>query len=720
LKKKEFSSAFLTAVVLASLISVSTGYFDTAYASTNISGVITSNTTWTQANSPYALSGNLLVTNGITLTIEAGVIVNLGDYYILVNGTLQALGDSANPIALNGGQISFTQHSIDWNESTAAGCIIKNAVLTSAASNIVPFLSISSAVAITDNKITCYSQIIRVLQGSPTISNNTITLTGPMVDFIANWGGSPVFSNNTIKSSSGRQATGIIGGGGKILGNTIDGFDIGLSGSYLMIEGNLIVNNNVGIKGGAKIIENNTIAENRYGVSDYSGTDYLTYNDIFINNNIFNNTFYNLRTKSNYIPVSNATYNWWGTTDAQTVGQTINDFDDDFTLGTINFIPFLTAPNSIAPAYITAFSGDGGSINPNGFMMAKYGSSQNFSITANTGFHILDVSVNKISVGAVSTYTIQDIQESTTISATFAPNPTSTPSPPPSPTPSPTPNHTPPPTPTPTYTPPPTPTSTAIPTSTPMPTPNPTTTIKSTLISISVDTLSANVGSAVNIKGSLSDLNGNLLQNKLLTLSYTVAGSTSWIPIGSGTTNTAGEYNIQWVNTASGTFALKAEWNGNNDYLSASNTTTISFLPYENQNIFFVESNSTVTALAFNSTSSELSFAVRGVSGTAGYVKVTIAKSIISNAENIIVHLDGNQLTYEVTSNSNTWLLTFTYHHSTHQVKINLASDTAETLSQGVDYWIWAASAIAICLLLIVVTVFWCRNSWFKKNKLAS
>jgi uncharacterized protein YxeA len=189
-------------------------------------------------------------------------------------------------------------------------------------------------------------------------------------------------------------------------------------------------------------------------------------------------------------------------------------------------------------------------------------------------------------------------------------------------------------------------------------------------------------------------------------LSYAVAGSTSWVPIASDTTNSAGEYNIQWVNTASGTFTLKAEWNGNDDYLGASATTTLSFLPYENQQVFFVESNSTVSALAFNSTSSELSFTVNGTSGTTGYVKVTIAKSLVSNAENIKVYLDGNQLNYEVTSNPDSWLLTFTYMHSTHQVRINLANAAGDTVL-GIEYWILIAVVIVIAVAGVIGFLFW-------------
>jgi hypothetical protein len=227
-------------------------------------------------------------------------------------------------------------------------------------------------------------------------------------------------------------------------------------------------------------------------------------------------------------------------------------------------------------------------------------------------------------------------------------------------------------------------------------------------MSISVDASSAVVGSAVNVKGRLLDSNGNPLQDKSVTLSYAVAGSTSWVPIASDTTNAGGEYSIQWINTASGTFTLKAEWNGNDDYLGASSTTTLSFLPYENQNVLFVESNSTVSALAFNSTNSELSFTVSGISGTIGYVKATIAKSLVSNAENIKVYLDGNQLDYEVTSNSNSWLLTFTYQHSTHQVRINLATNAVgDTFS-----WIWIAAAIIIVVAVAIGLV-----AWRKKKK---
>jgi parallel beta-helix repeat protein len=115
---------------------------------------------------------------------------------------------------------------------------------------------------------------------------------------------------------------------------------------------------------------------------------------------------------------------------------------------------------------------------------------------------------------------------------------------------------------------------------------------------------------------------------------------------------------------------------------------------------FTVDSNSTVSALAFNSTSLELSFTVNGTSGTSGYVKVTMAKSLIANVENIKVHLDGNPVNYNVTSNASAWLLTFTYGHSSHQIRISLAASTATMSFTGIMLWIAIGAApIAIAVI---------------------
>ena len=218
------------------------------------------------------------------------------------------------------------------------------------------------------------------------------------------------------------------------------------------------------------------------------------------------------------------------------------------------------------------------------------------------------------------------------------------------------------------------------------------------------------VGSAVNVNGRLLDIDGSALNGKTVILSFAVGNSVSWIPIGSAITNENGNYNIQWINDASGIFSLKIEWTGDVGYQTTANTTSVSFLPYNNQNLFHVESNSTVSALAFNSTSSKLGFVVSGPDGTKGYVKTTIAKNLVSNPENIQVYLDGNKLNYDVSSIADSWILTFTYTHSTHKISIALSQENSDNLFLGIEYWVWIA-IIVIFIVLVSLLIY------FKKLK---
>jgi hypothetical protein len=589
---KSLLTAFLIAIIISGFALAGMLHFGTVQAATNVTGIISTDTTWTKANSPYTFTGPVGVAKGVTLIIEPGVTVDFGTYYLVVNGTLSARGSSTDNIFFRPysstwdytNAISFMLDSNSWNEQTGSGSIIKNAV----------FDSVS----------------IGINGASPKINNNTFGGGYRLKNAIAvSEGSSAIISNNIIdgagSDSSGWSAGITCGGDAFISGNIVSGWlpsGIVIDGGSPIVEGNMVVNNmgNEWNGGGgiridwsrsSPIIRNNTIAWNSVGINLINAPW-----PVIVNNNIQNNTKYSIYVQTNNVVGNtehdiNATYNWWGTTNTSIIEQAIRDNKDDFNLGTVNYIPFLTEPNPAAPSLAYA--------------------------------------------------------------------PPQTPSPTPTLTPSPSPI--------------------AIPTQ----------------ISISVDASSTDVGSAVNVNGRLSDTNGTPLQDKTVILSCAVAGSTSWVPMASGTTNAAGEYKIQWVNAASGTFTLKAEWNGDTDYLGASNTITLSFLPYENQNVFLVESNSTVSALAFNSTSSDLSFTVSGPSGTAGYVKATIAKSLISNAENIEVHLDENQLNYEVTPNANSWLLTFNYLHSAHQVRINLANAGGTTLL-GIEYWMWAVVAIIV------------------------
>jgi hypothetical protein len=220
-------------------------------------------------------------------------------------------------------------------------------------------------------------------------------------------------------------------------------------------------------------------------------------------------------------------------------------------------------------------------------------------------------------------------------------------------------------------------------------------------LTISTDSSSATAGSAVDVFGVLSDFKGAPFQNRTVVLSYTFPGADTWIPISSAYTNAQGNYNIQWINNASGTFTLKAEWSGDSSYFSVSNTTTLSFLPYQKQQVFLVESNSTIYDLAFNNETSTLSFNVTGPHETTGYVKATISKNLLTNGENLQVFIDGNQINYTVASGGDSWIVSFSYHHSTHQISMLIETNVSTVQPVG-DSVILVAIVIVLGIVLIV------------------
>jgi hypothetical protein len=100
-------------------------------------------------------------------------------------------------------------------------------------------------------------------------------------------------------------------------------------------------------------------------------------------------------------------------------GQTVN-------FNNVQAAHTITANFAIKTFNITASAGANGAISPSEFVGVNYGNNQTFNITANTGYHIIEVKVNGTSVGAVKSYTFNNVQGAYTISATFAPKPIAT------------------------------------------------------------------------------------------------------------------------------------------------------------------------------------------------------------------------------------------------------------------------------------------------------
>ena len=379
---KYASTILLIILIISGLASVFTIHFGSAQTSTPVNGIITQDTTWTKTNSPYSLTGNILVNDSASLTIEAGTTINLNHYYIRVNGSLiiqpdatlnmelisdgiqvngvlSAKGTNAKPIRINGSiqphgfsgpgysAISFSSSSIGWSQQTNEGSIIENAILTSTR------LELSSGVKISNSVL---NGGLIISGGSCAISNSDISSQTLAVWVI---GGTPVIVNNKILGGVQIESGYSIIRDNIIAGLTFSGIYESMSvpacslydrGSPLetIFERNLITNSSVGITCGLQnlvnhvTIENNTIFNNTVGIQIQTANV-----PAIINNNIYGNTM-NVKLSSKAISEVNLTYNWWGTIDEQKINQTIYDFKNDFNLGRVNFVPFLLFSNSEA------------------------------------------------------------------------------------------------------------------------------------------------------------------------------------------------------------------------------------------------------------------------------------------------------------------------------------------------------------------------------------
>jgi hypothetical protein len=271
---RTFASALLIAVLSFGII-LGFGPNSIASASTTVSGRIESDATWTKAGSPYILTGNVLVSKGVTLTIEAGVTVNLNDYLMMVNGTLIGKGTSSDKIQFSGGTLKITETSSSWNEATGSGCIIENA-------NFDTLVSIYgspkiggcyfNSVGIGGNTVFSNNVVNQSgIYGSPTITGNTSS--------VSSWGSdawTPLISYNTLSDG---LYIGYLAGLPTISHNTIEGGIKVENTKSVLIDSNDITGD-LSISSGNGTIANNNIKGSISTCSD----------DLRISNNVISDT----------------------------------------------------------------------------------------------------------------------------------------------------------------------------------------------------------------------------------------------------------------------------------------------------------------------------------------------------------------------------------------------------------------------------------------------
>ena len=126
---------------------------------------------------------------------------------------------------------------------------------------------------------------------------------------------------------------------------------------------------------------------------------------------------------------SGYTFDGWTSSDGVTFAnagsaQTTFTMSDKAVTVTANWTKKSTGGGGGGTSYdyytITASAGTGGLISPSGSVSVREGRNQTYTITPDDGYIISDVRVDGVSVGAVSSYTFDNVQKRHTIEAIFA------------------------------------------------------------------------------------------------------------------------------------------------------------------------------------------------------------------------------------------------------------------------------------------------------------
>ena len=275
------AATILSALVVLSVGAVSLKVGASPSSSTNVGGLISTDTTWTTGDSPVIVTSSILVQQGVTLTIEPGVEVRFDSGLILqANGELIARGSGAAPIHFTSneaqpasgdwGFILFTDSSVDAVYD-ATGDYISGSILEH-----------------------CTIEFAGAVSGSDYALR--IDSSGPLIDHCTvkdNAGGGIDVNNGNVKivncTITGNTGTGIEGHGTITLSdNTITDNRLGISlGGNTTLSGNRITGNlgrGISTIGGSTILDSNTISGNGGGgINIAFGTVRLSDNTIMGN-----------------------------------------------------------------------------------------------------------------------------------------------------------------------------------------------------------------------------------------------------------------------------------------------------------------------------------------------------------------------------------------------------------------------------------------------------
>jgi len=374
--------------------------------------VITSDTTWSAAQSPHTVGEDTTVAAGATLTIEAGATVQFDKGVSLtVAGTLTARGSSTRPVLFTGtpagagkarwGSLVFTRTSTGASFSAAnaysGGSILERCTLEHA------------------------TRAIRIEGASPFIHRCTLKdheydgKTDPRggAALMITDGAAPrvvgcTFSNNAALNAEGgavySDASSPVLQDNTFAGNSaFYGGALSATGLYSPVVGNTFKGNSASFEGGgASFVSSapaflNNLVDGNYAATDGGGVHvcvdcYPHANPLFMDNTIINNTnlvyigaagvgaayvrvfahnnVHGNKRKSGVpsdfgwfhllseqypalVAAPDLSRNWWGTTDTAKIDRAIHDGNDDDKHGKLTYQPVLRRPSPGAQTRVT-------------------------------------------------------------------------------------------------------------------------------------------------------------------------------------------------------------------------------------------------------------------------------------------------------------------------------------------------------------------------------
>ncbi|MCX5990765.1 MAG: right-handed parallel beta-helix repeat-containing protein, partial [Chloroflexi bacterium] len=235
------------AIVIGLLFSVLLSMLASApVRATDVGGQITSDTTWTKANSPYIVTSSVLVNEGVTLTVEPGVTVKFEALKgMLIDGQLVARGTASESITFTSSQttpakgdwvnIVFSEKSVDTNLDQGGGylsgsileyCTVEYGGASDQAA--LQFLS-GTGTRVIEHCVIRNNASTGLRSQSTTLHVTSCTVSGNFAGGIYASDGQSTISGCTISGNSASYGGGIRGTGGPF---TISGCTISTNSAY--------------------------------------------------------------------------------------------------------------------------------------------------------------------------------------------------------------------------------------------------------------------------------------------------------------------------------------------------------------------------------------------------------------------------------------------------------------------------------------------------------